>query len=79
MPYFEYKGIRAGKYVEDQIEALNNEEAADKLKQQKIIITKLTKSKKKKLKIKKKNPFLLALARVLKLKKFYYLLNSSLL
>ena len=45
---FEYRGISAGnKYVEGQIEALNNEEAADKLKQQKIIITKLTKSKKK--------------------------------
>ena len=53
MPYFEYKGIRAGKYVEDQIEALNNEEAADKLKQKKIIITKLFKSKKK-TKVKKK-------------------------
>jgi len=78
MPYFEYKGIRAGKYVEDQIEALNNEEAADKLKQQKIIITKLFRSKKK-LKIKKKNPFLLASVRALKLKKFYYLPNSLLL
>ena len=44
---FEYKGLRAGKYVQDSIEALNIEEAADKLKQQKIIITKLTKSKKK--------------------------------
>ena len=44
---FEYRGISAGKYVEGQIEALNNEEAADKLKQQKIIITKLFKSKKK--------------------------------
>ena len=55
MPYFEYKGIRAGKYVEDQIEALNNEEAADKLKQQNIIITKITKSKKK-TKDKKKEP-----------------------
>ena len=43
---FEYKGISAGKYVEGQIEALNNEEAADKLKQQKIIITKLFKSEK---------------------------------
>ena len=33
---FEYRGISAGnKYVEGQIEALNNEEAADKLKQQK--------------------------------------------
>ena len=44
---FAYKGISAGKYVEDQIEALNIEEAAHKLKQQKIIITKLIKSKKK--------------------------------
>ena len=44
---FEYRGISAGKYVEGEIEALNNEEAADKLKQQKIIITKLFKSKKK--------------------------------
>ena len=44
---FEYKGIRNNKYVEGQIEALNNEEASDKLKQQKIIITKLIKSKKK--------------------------------
>ena len=52
---FEYKGISAGKYVEGQIEALNNEEAADKLKQQKIIITKLFKSKKK-TKDKKKEP-----------------------
>ena len=52
---FEYRGISAGKYVEGQIEALNNEEAADKLKQQKIIITKLTKSKKK-TKDKKKEP-----------------------
>ena len=44
---FEYRGISAGKYVEGEIEALNNEEAADKLKQKKIIITKLFKSKKK--------------------------------
>ena len=75
---FEYKGISAGKYVEGQIEALNNEEAADKLKQQKIIITKLFKAKKK-LKIKKKNPFLLALVQELKLKRSYYLPNSFLL
>ena len=53
---FEYKGISAGKYVEGEIEALNNEEAADKL-----------------------NLFLLASVRVLKLKRFYYLPNSSLL
>ena len=44
---FEYRGISAGKYVEGQIEALNNEEASHKLKQQKVIITKLIKSKKK--------------------------------
>ena len=70
---FAYTGIsRAGKYVEGQIEALNNEEAAHKLKQQKVIITKLIKSK-------KKNPFLLASVRAFKLKRFYYLPNSSLL
>ena len=31
---FEYTGISGGKYVTDQIEALNKEEAADKLKAQ---------------------------------------------
>jgi len=45
---FEYKGISQGKYVEGEIEALNNTEAAHKLKEQKVIITKLTQSKKKK-------------------------------
>ena len=45
---FEYKGISAGKYVEGDIEAINSEDAAFKLKNQKIIITKLIKSKKKK-------------------------------
>ena len=45
---FEYKGISAGKYVEGEIEALNNSEAAYKLKEQKVIITKLTQAKKKK-------------------------------
>jgi type IV pilus assembly protein PilC len=45
---FEYKGISSdSKYVEDQIEALNIEDAAHRLKQQGIIITKLIKSKKK--------------------------------
>ena len=44
---FEYKGISAGKYVEGDIEAINSEDAAFKLKNQKIIITKLIKSKKK--------------------------------
>ena len=45
---FQYKGISAGKYVEGEIEALNNSEAAYKLKEQKVIITKLTQAKKKK-------------------------------
>ena len=36
---FEYKGISQGKYVEGEIEALNNAEAAHKLKEQKVIIT----------------------------------------
>ena len=34
---FEYKGISYGKYVEGEIEALNNAEAAHKLKEQKVI------------------------------------------
>ena len=45
---FTYKGISAGKYVEGDIEALNQEEASFKLKEQKIIITKLVRTKKKK-------------------------------
>ena len=36
---YTYKGISAGKYIEGDIEALNQEEASYKLKQQKIIIT----------------------------------------
>ena len=51
---FEYKGIAAGKYIEGEIEAINNAEAAHKLKEQKVIITKLTQSKKKKKEAKKK-------------------------
>ena len=50
---FEYKGISQGKYVEGEIEALNNTEAAHKLKDQKVIITKLKEAKKKKLVSKK--------------------------
>ena len=50
---FAYKGISYGKYVEGEIEALNNSEAAHKLKEQKIIITKLVESKKKKVIVKK--------------------------
>jgi type IV pilus assembly protein PilC len=45
---FEYKGICAGKYVEGDIEALNSDEAAYKLKEQKVIITKIKQNKKKK-------------------------------
>ncbi len=53
---FEYKGItHEKKYIEGEIEALNNSEAAHKLKEQKIIITKLQQSKKRKLKEKRKN------------------------
>ena len=44
---YSYKGISAGKYVEGTIDALNQEEASFKLKEQKIIITNLTKTKKK--------------------------------
>ena len=44
---FSYKGISAGKYIEGEIEAINQEEASFKLKDQKIIITKLIRTKKK--------------------------------
>ena len=44
---FEYKGISQGKYVEGEIEALNDTEAAHLLKEQRIIITKLSQAKKK--------------------------------
>ena len=48
MEAFTYKGIADGKYVEGDIEAINQEEASHKLKEQKIIITNLIRSKKKK-------------------------------
>ena len=51
---FTYKGISAGKYIEGEIEALNQEEASYKLKEQKIIITNLAKTKKKKTAAKEK-------------------------
>ena len=47
MEFYTYKGISAGKYIEGEIEALNQEEASHKLKNDKVIITNLTKSKKK--------------------------------
>ena len=51
---YTYKGISAGKYVEGTIDALNQDEASFKLKEQKIIITNLTRTKKKVEKEKKK-------------------------
>ena len=48
MEAFTYKGISSGKYVEGEIEALNQDEASFILKEQKIIITNLIKSAKKK-------------------------------
>ena len=48
MEAFTYKGIADGKYVECEIEAINQEEASHKLKEQKVIITNLIRSKKKK-------------------------------
>ena len=40
---YSYKGIQFSKYTEGKVEALNKDEAAYKLKQQKIIITSLEK------------------------------------
>jgi len=48
MEIFTYKGIAEGKYVEGEVEALNQEEASHKLKEDKIIITNITRTKKKK-------------------------------
>ena len=50
MEFYTYKGISAGKYVEGEIEALNQDEASHKLKEQKLIFTNLVRSKKKKIK-----------------------------
>jgi len=54
MEFYTYKGISAGKYIEGEVEALNQEEASHKLKNDKVIITNLAKSKKKRLKKKKR-------------------------
>ena len=48
MEAFTYKGISDGKYVDGEIEALNLDEAFHKLKEQKIIITNIVRSSKKK-------------------------------
>ena len=70
METYTYKGISAGKYVEGDIEALNQDEASHKLKGQQIIITNLVRSKKKKAKqkIKKKAVVLVYLKKKLQLK-----------
>ena len=72
MEVYTYKGISSGKYVEGEVEALNQDEASHKLKEQKIIITNLIKSKKKKEKqqIKKRVVNFLFLKRRLKQKMF---------
>ena len=54
MEFYTYKGISAGKYIEGEVEALNQEEASHKLKADKVIITNLVRSKKKKLQKKRK-------------------------
>ena len=54
MEAFTYKGISDGKYVEGDIEALNLDEASHKLKEQKIIITNLVRTSKKKKRNKRK-------------------------
>ena len=51
---FSYKGISAGKYIEGEIEAISQEEANYKLKEQKIIITNIVRTKKKVAKKEKK-------------------------
>ncbi len=55
MEAFTYKGISDGKYVQGDIEAINLDEASHLLKEQKIIITNIVKSKKKKSDTKKKS------------------------
>ena len=57
---FEYTGLSEGKYVSGDIEAVNTQEAEYKLKEQKIIITKLVKLKKKDKSLAKKNSFSLS-------------------
>ena len=47
MENFTYKGISGSKYISGEIEAINLDEASHKLKQQKIIITNITKIQKK--------------------------------
>ena len=44
MDVYDYKGIKGGKYAQGEIEAVNKDEAAYKLRGQKVIITSLEKS-----------------------------------
>ena len=60
---FSYKGISAGKYIEGEIEAISQEEANYKLKEQKIIITNIVRTKKKVAKKEKKKGGGFSLAR----------------
>ena len=72
MEAFTYKGISDGKYVEGDIDALNIDEASHLLKEQKIIITNIIKSKKKRLrkKVRKVASLYLVVRKKLKLKMF---------
>ena len=45
MDVYDYKGIKEGKYAQGEIEAINKDEAAYKLRGQRLIITSLEKSK----------------------------------
>ena len=54
---YSYKGILSNKYTEGQITALNKDEAAFKLKEDKIIITSLIKISGKEVKPKKEKEF----------------------
>ena len=47
MELYTYKGISAGKYIEGEVESLNQYESSHKLIEQKLIITNLVRSKKK--------------------------------
>ena len=50
MDVYNYKGIKEGKYAQGEIEAINKDEAAYKLRGQRLIITSLEKSKTKSIK-----------------------------
>jgi len=77
MEAFTYKGISEGKYIEGDIEAINLDEASHLLKEKKIIITNINKSKKKKEGAKKKSSGPLSLGKKkLKYKKFLYFQNN---